>query len=138
MSNKKMKICPNCGKRIPFNETCSCKKRNNKNKYQRNYYKEHKETLAPLKTARWRKLRSLIIKRDNGVCQRCLIKYGIINSENLQIHHIKPRIEYPDLIYDESNLITLCKTCNLQLGTNKELDFKPNIDLKNIDFDFKL
>lgn len=133
------KICNKCGKIIDFNEVCSCKRSNKeRNEYKRNYYRKNKEYLKPLSTARWRKLRSLIIKRDKGCCQRCLIKYGIVNTKDLQVHHIKPRIDYPELMFDESNLITLCKTCNLQLGTSGELDFEPNLDLKNYDFDFKL
>jgi 5-methylcytosine-specific restriction endonuclease McrA len=132
----KKKFC-SCGKLVAVNETCSCKQNTNRNEYQRKYYEKNKDVLKPLSTARWRKLRSLIIKRDKGCCQRCLIKYGIINGDNLQVHHIKPRIEYPELMFEESNLITLCKTCNLQIGL-KELDFEPMIDLKNVDFDFKL
>lgn len=136
MSSKK-KIC-SCGRIINFNETCSCKKNQNRNEYQKQYYEKNKEVLKPLSSGRWKKLRSLIIKRDQGVCQRCLIKYGIINSNNLQVHHIKPRIEYPELMFEESNLITLCKTCNLQLGTSEKLDFKPSIELDAYDFDYKL
>lgn len=135
----KKKICDKCGKLIDWNSTCSCKKDNtNQNEYKKQYYKKNKEVIKPITNARWRKLRSLIIKRDGGCCQRCLIKYGMINSENLQVHHIKPRTNYPELVYEESNLITLCKLCNLQLGTNEELDFGPRKDLSNKDFDFKL
>ncbi|WP_338816809.1 HNH endonuclease [Bacillus subtilis] len=134
----KKKICNNCGKIIGSNETCSCKQNRNRNRYQRKYYQKNKEYLKPLSTARWKKLRSLIIHRDKGCCQRCLIKYSIVNSSELQVHHIKPRIDYPELMFEESNLITLCKTCNLQLGTSGELDFKPNINLENHDYDFKL
>jgi 5-methylcytosine-specific restriction endonuclease McrA len=132
---QRSRVC-SCGRIVPINGTCSCKKKAN-NEAKRRYYEQNKDLIKPLKTARWRKLRSLIIKRDNGCCQRCLIKYGIINTENLEVHHIKPRSEYPELMFEESNLITLCKTCNLQLGTNG-LDFEPRIDLKNTDFDFKL
>jgi len=132
----KKKFC-SCGKLIGFNETCSCKSNKNRNEYQRNYYQKNKETLKPLSSARWKRLRPLIIKRDKGYCQRCFIKFNVINSSNLQVHHIKPRIEYPHLMFEESNLITVCKTCNLQIGL-KELDFEPAIDLEKHDFDFKL
>ncbi|PEN68502.1 HNH endonuclease [Bacillus wiedmannii] len=75
-------------------------------------------------TDRWkRKTRPRIINRDNGLCQRCLIKYNIINSDELQIHHIKSAVNHKELFFEDSNLITLCKTCNLQLGTKDELDF---------------
>jgi 5-methylcytosine-specific restriction endonuclease McrA len=137
MAMAKKKICSHCGKMIDFNEVCSCKRSNN-NEYKKLYRQKNKESLKPLSTKRWKKIRSLIIKRDKGCCQRCLIKYGIINTKDLQVHHIKPRIDYPELMFDESNLITLCKTCNLQLGTSGELDFEPNLDLNNYDFDFIL
>lgn len=135
--SRKLKSC-SCGRIIGFNEVCSCKQNKNRNEYQRKYYEKNKEILKPLTSGRWRKLRSLIIKRDKGCCQRCLIKFNIINGENLQVHHIKPRIEYPELMFEESNLITVCKTCNLQLGTDGKLDFEPTTNLKDFDFDFKL
>ncbi|WP_170958672.1 HNH endonuclease [Bacillus wiedmannii] len=134
MSRKK--FC-SCGKIVPDNEVCSCKQKQNRNQYQREYYEKNKDILKPLSSTRWRKLRSLIIKRDKGCCQRCLIKFRLINGDQLQVHHIKPRIEFPELMFDETNLITVCKTCNLQIGL-KELDFEPTIDLNNIDYDFKL
>jgi 5-methylcytosine-specific restriction endonuclease McrA len=133
----KKKFC-SCGKRIAMDEICSCKQTTNRNEYQKEYYKKNKETLKPLSSTRWRKLRTVIIHRDKGCCQRCLLKYNIINGTQLQVHHIKPRIEFPDLMFDETNLITLCKTCNLQIGISPELDFEPTTDLKDIDFDFKL
>lgn len=76
-------------------------------------------------------MRKMVIQEDGGVCQRCFIKFEIINSTELQVHHIKPRIEFPELMYERSNLITICKTCNLQLGL-KELDFdRKEIDTNN-------
>ena len=72
---------------------------------------------------RWRSFRKTIIHRDGNLCQRCFRKYNIINGDSLEVHHIKPRIDYPELMYDELNVVTLCKTCNLQLGTNG-IDFE--------------
>lgn len=40
------------------------------------------------------------------------------------MHHIKSRKNFPELMFDDENLITLCKTCNLQLGTKDKLDFE--------------
>lgn len=116
-------ICPSCGNIIDMNQTCECKEdKTEQNQKKREYYQKNKETLKPLNTKRWKTLRKRIINRDNGICQRCFLKYEIINYENLQVHHIKPRIHYPELIFEENNLLTLCKTCNVQLDT-KELDF---------------
>lgn len=135
---RKKKVTCFCGNIIAHDEICKCKAKGHRNKYQNEYYHKNKEILSPLNTSRWKKLRLVIIKRDKGHCQRCSIKYGVINGANLQVHHIKPRIDYPELIWEESNLITVCKTCNLQLGISGILDFKPSIELKDYDFDFKL
>jgi 5-methylcytosine-specific restriction endonuclease McrA len=86
--------------------------------YQRN------EKNNPLKTTKWTKLRKHVLARDKYLCQRCLYKYNRFNSSELQAHHIKSRKNYPELVYDERNILTLCKTCNLQLGTSDKLDFE--------------
>ncbi|MGL4850956.1 MAG: HNH endonuclease [Clostridium sp.] len=117
------RICSTCQKRYNELEECSCKK-NNRNDYSKEYYQKNKEQMKILTSTRWRRLRLKIIQRDNGCCQRCLNKFGIINGSELQVHHIKPRSVYPELIYDESNLITMCKLCNVELGTREELDFE--------------
>lgn len=118
----RMKICT-CGKLIPVNDRCECKREadraRNKRKDERN--PDEKKFFNSM---RWKKLRKSIISRDGGHCQRCVYKYNVITSDNLQVHHIKPRVHYPEFRYDENNLITLCQSCNTQLGINDELDFK--------------
>lgn len=124
------KICKHCGQIVDENHSCEKleEKKEKYNKYKRDYYKKNKETLKSLTTVRWRKLRKHIISRDNNMCLRCSIKYGIINGDDLQVHHIKPRILFPELIYDENNLVTLCKTCNIQLGLSGiDFEWKPEI-----------
>lgn len=120
-------ICKYCGKIVIENDDHNCKgkdeKRQDYNRKKREYYQKNKETLKPLMSKKWRNFRSLIIKRDNSLCQRCYIKHGIINGDELQVHHIKPRIYFPELMFDEDNVVTLCKTCNIQLGTNG-IDFE--------------
>lgn len=136
----KKKMCLKCGKKIDFNSSCpycSESKRLEYNKSKRNYYRENREQLKILSSARWRKKRLEIIARDGGFCQRCFIKYGLINSNSLEVHHIKPRIKYPELIFTNSNLITLCKTCNIQLGMNG-IDFKPRTIQTDEETDFTL
>lgn len=113
------KTC-SCGKIIPEDVVCSCKKKN-KTDYMREYQRKNKDN--PLKTTRWTKLRKQVLQRDGYLCQRCLHKYNTLNSKELEGHHIRSRKNYPELVFDEQNIITLCKTCNLQLGTNDKLDF---------------
>lgn len=117
MKNRQKKTTCKCGRIIPLGSICECKKENRK-KYMETY-----EVDSTLFTYKWKKKRKQIIKRDNGLCQRCLIKYNHINSEELEVHHIKSRKKYPELTFEDDNLICLCKTCNLELGTKDVLDF---------------
>lgn len=129
-----MKRCPKCRKKIHIGETCECQKdnrRKTKNNSSKKYYDENKEYVNKIKNAKWRRLRKLIIERDGGYCQRCYILYKTFTVDRLEVHHIKPRIDFPELVYDDKNLITICKQCNIDLGTAHELDFK--IEIKDID-----
>jgi 5-methylcytosine-specific restriction enzyme A len=115
------KMTCSCGRLIPEGSRCECKKKA-KRDYMREYQRNDKDN--PLKTTRWAKLRKHILKRDSYLCQRCMHKYNILNSNELQAHHIRSRKNYPELVFEQENIITLCKTCNLQLGTSDKLDFE--------------
>lgn len=130
------KTCYHCGKIILDSESCPCEedrleeKRKKRAEYMREYEEKNEEVVKPLKTKRWQTLRRQVIQRDGDVCQRCLALYNILTYKNLEVHHIKPRIKYPELIFEPTNCITLCSTCNRELGTQEELDFVPIIDPK--------
>lgn len=115
------KICSNCNKRVLQKEVCQCKKAADKmrNKIRNERYAEEKKFFN---STRWKKLRLRILDRDK-VCQRCIIKYNVITSNSLEAHHIKSRHNYSWLRWEESNLVTLCKSCNTELGTSDKLDF---------------
>lgn len=114
----KKKICTGCGKLINFNSICECRKNDSKFKY----HKYEKGSI--IHTTSWRKKRLEIIKRDI-YCQRCLIKYNLFNTDDLTVHHIKSRNSYPELAFDDNNLVTLCRSCNSKLGsTSNKLDFE--------------
>jgi 5-methylcytosine-specific restriction endonuclease McrA len=53
----------------------------------------------------WAKIRERIVKRDNNECKAP----NCHNIENLSVHHIIKVTERPDLVMDDSNLITLCR-----------------------------
>ena len=58
----------------------------------------------------WPKVRKNHLKKY-PVCAAC----G--GSRKLQVHHIKPVHEYPELELEENNLITLCaKPCHIVFG----------------------
>lgn len=68
----------------------------NKGKYH-SIYRYSKRNIAFTKKMR---------ERDGNKCTECGAK------EKLAIHHIKPWKDYPDLRFDESNVITLCVFCH--------------------------
>lgn len=125
--SERYKFCNSCGMKIKLGEPCPTCSKQNRNEYMRKYQRTNKEVQKAIQNKRWKDLRKLIIQRDKGICQRCLALKGIFTTVQLQVHHIRPRNKYPRLIYEKSNLITLCKTCNLELGTKEELDFTPQI-----------
>lgn len=110
-----------CGKYIPLGTKCSCKV--SVKRVVSDAEREHSKLFT---TKRWSKFRIRMIKRDGAVCTRCLIKYNLITTAKLEVHHIKSRINHAELDpYDESNCIIVCRTCNMQLGTKDELDYEP-------------
>lgn len=125
MSEHKI-ICPYCHKIVDkYTHDCPVKKEKD-NQQAKIYRQNEKWSAKELSSQRWRNFRKDIILRDGGVCQRCKYLLGLNNSSQLEIHHIKPRIKFPDLMYDESNVITLCKQCNDHLGLNGlDFDWQP-------------
>lgn len=55
----------------------------------------------------YQQFRSNVLERDSWTCQTCQIR-GI----ELHVHHIKPWAEYPELRYDVTNGVTLCRQCH--------------------------
>lgn len=126
MMARDLRFCPYCGKLVNYNEhDCpSLKKRRNQDAKQAT--SNDKKTSKELTSRRWRSFRQYIILRDGGKCQRCAIKLGLNTYSHLEIHHIKPRINYPELLFDENNCITLCKQCNDHLALNGlDFDWQP-------------
>lgn len=111
--SKRNRIC-RCGNLIKMVEKCPCK----------NSYRSRASDNHISSTRRFQKLRKQIIRRDNGHCVRCRVKYNEFVGENLQCHHIKSFRDYPELAYEPSNLLMVCRRCNIDLGNNNKLDFK--------------
>lgn len=59
------------------------------------------------KTERWKNKRSVILRRDDYLCQESK-RYGVSVLAST-VHHIYPVEEYPELAYTNWNLISLCE-----------------------------
>lgn len=60
------------------------------------------------KTPEWRALRRLALKRDHFECVECKRQGLVSDSHMLQVDHIQPLDERPDLALKLSNLQCLC------------------------------
>ena len=70
--------------------------------------------LKSLRSSReMRQWKKIILERDNYTCQDC----G--NKDDLQVHHIKSIIDYPNLLFATKNGITLCIKCHLFTNRHK-------------------
>ena len=70
----------------------------------------------------WKDLRKSYLSKY-PICQRCE-HYGTINKnsvKNISVHHIKPRELYPDLMLEESNLLSLCNYCHYSHFSKMEM-----------------
>lgn len=73
-------------------------------------YKRDKESTRFYKSSQWAKTREIILTRDNYLCQNCLKNNRIKKAD--VVHHIKELRDYPELAFDESNLVSWCHTCH--------------------------
>jgi len=72
---------------------------------------KHAERMGQRYTPEYKRWRFDVYSRDNFTCQSC----GDDRGGNLQAHHIKPFADYPDLRFEVSNSVTLCKKCHNHL-----------------------
>ena len=96
------RVCPRCGKLVDYHHNCAPP-------YKRKYNNNDPERKIR-NGIRWQRKRNEIKKRDGGIDQ--IAAHGLdgapyIQTRNLQVHHIIPLEERPDLAYDDDNLITV-------------------------------
>lgn len=116
---RKIVNCKYCGKEIITSEKrnksyCSVECRNSAYKITHkgelsHFWKGGKTKLSKLRktNAEYKDWREAVFKRDNYICQNC----GK-HTNNLEAHHRKEQSNYPELIYDIDNGITLCHECH--------------------------
>ena len=110
--------CCKCRKKIEFGKSMcdDCYTKYNRETKKR---LKNKDAEKHIKTAKWQSTIKKTILRDKALCQLCLSR-GIIENRRLEVHHIKKRDELVNtieehLIYDLSNLVTVCRPCHEEL-----------------------
>lgn len=79
--------------------------------------REHfRHSAAVIKTARWRSLRALVLRRDQYRCVKCSAR------GRLEVDHIFSVRTHPHLAFEMTNLQTLCVRCHAS-KTRAELGF---------------
>lgn len=68
-------------------------------------------------SSKWKKKSEKIKRRDRYQCVRCR-RYGKITEAKI-VHHIKDADEYPELAWDDGNLISLCIACHNKIHPEK-------------------
>lgn len=111
-----------------------------KNKIEKNKQTQRaklKKADDTLKTPQWKATRSRVMERDNFCCRLCLLR-NYVETRTLQVHHIHKRVDRPDLTFNESNLVTLCRTCHEEvekLPPAKQLELLKLGDIEEIEFE---
>lgn len=74
----------------------------------------------------WLELRYKVLKKYGAKCMCC----GATRADGAQIHvdHIKPRIKFPALELEESNLQVLCSNCNIGKSYKDDTDWRTDVD----------
>ena len=135
ITNRKTFICKNCG--IPYIVNVS---RNTIYCSRKCMYEDYKGRIVPdsvklkitmtklagrepTEARRIRKLkrfsdcRKEVLNRDNFTCQICF-------NSGIDVHHIKPIYLNPELSFEVSNLITLCKSCHDKKVSHHEIEWQ--------------
>ena len=101
------KSCSRCGKIHNYNYKC------NKDKV----YKHNKIDKLRSST-KWTNKSIEIREASNYLCSVCLDE-GIINYDNIEVHHIVKLQDNKDLLLENDNLIALCKHHHKQADEGK-------------------
>ena len=70
------------------------------------------------RVSEWKDLRLAALQRDHYRCTNP----NCGSTQNLDVHHIIPRTQRPDLILTLDNLTTLCEKCHIAAHQTRVLD----------------
>lgn len=106
-----IRSCKYCG---TYHDTkLDCGKKPTKARTGKGYTKERTDIDRARNTRKWRAKSLEIRQRDKGLCQVCIRQlYNTFNQytmHTIEVHHIVPLHESMYRMYDNNNLISVCK-----------------------------
>lgn len=110
----RLKSCTSCGRIHTADFICSKKELSIK-AYRKRYEDKQKGKKDIRFTQAWKNKANEIRQRDLGLCQMCIRSIDMLedmkiyNYLNNQVHHIIKIKDNEDLIFENKNLITLCR-----------------------------
>lgn len=60
----------------------------------------------------WGKFRDAILDRDGRKCAKCALPWSDDDPTMLHVHHVEPVKKNRDRIFDDENVVTLCRPCH--------------------------
>ena len=123
--------CTKCKKRIEHGETY-CEEHKPKKRDFKLFQKKlniENEEKGILNSRKWREVREKVLIRDAGCCRLCLLNnFG--EYRQLEVHHLRKRVDREDLMYDLDNLVTLCNKHHKAL---EDLPYEEQIRILKLD-----
>lgn len=106
-----LKACSRCGKIHGYGEC----------KVPAPRYQKKATDITKFRSSRtWERKRNEILSRDLYLCRLCLHN-GHISNKQLEVHHIVSLQANFDLRTEDTNLITLCRTCHETVHHNGDM-----------------
>lgn len=91
-------------------------------------YKHTRQSAPYYNTKLWRNLRDTYL-RDNPLCECCRDHYDKVTPAT-EVHHKIPFLrgrteeERTELLLDDTNLMSVCRECHLEIHNNKIPEYK--------------
>ena len=113
------RFCSKCNKLHDHDYNCTVGKFDK-------YYRD--DQAYKLRNSRkWWKIRDQAKERDQHLCVACRLVDHYFNSRGLEVHHIKGVKDYPELVYELNNTVTLCQHHHREVH-DASLELKPLLE----------